>query len=170
MRAMADIRAVLQSQYLAALEMLSKAVVACPDARWSAPGPNPFWQVAYHALFYTHLYLQPSEADFRPWSGHRAQNQFLGEVPWPPFGPPEVSEPFTRDEVIEYLALCEREVVRCVSLVDLDDPSGFDWLPFGKLELQIYNIRHIQHHAAELATDLMNGEGITINWVEARMT
>jgi hypothetical protein len=28
-------------------------------------------QIAYHALFYTHLYLQPAEADFVPWEHHR---------------------------------------------------------------------------------------------------
>jgi len=30
--------------------------------------------------------------------------------------------------------------------------SGFDWLPFDKLELQFYNIRHIMQHTGESAS------------------
>jgi hypothetical protein len=49
------------SQYQATLGMLKQAIVKCPESMWDAPDPpNRFWQLAYHTLFYTHLYLQPS--------------------------------------------------------------------------------------------------------------
>ncbi|MCL4826199.1 MAG: hypothetical protein KJZ95_02460 [Caldilinea sp.] len=44
-------------------------------------------------------------------------------------------------------------------------PSGFYWLPMNKLELQIYNIRHIHAHASELAERLSQRAGIEIDWV-----
>jgi hypothetical protein len=44
-------------------------------------------------------------------------------------------------------------------------PSGFYWLPMNKLELQIYNIRHIHAHAGELAERLSQRAGIEIDWV-----
>ncbi len=63
-----DTQKIIQSQYLAALEMLKQAVVKCPDPLWNAAEDgNKFWHVAYHALFYTHLYLQDTEKDFKPW-------------------------------------------------------------------------------------------------------
>ncbi|OUC08831.1 hypothetical protein RY27_06645 [Litorilinea aerophila] len=77
-----DTQAVLASQYLAALQMLQQAVQRCPAFLWDdATSPNRFWQVAYHALFYTHPYLQPSEDDFVPWPGHRAASNAMGSAP-----------------------------------------------------------------------------------------
>lgn len=162
----ADTRATLRSQYGAALAMLRQAVVDCPERLWlGGDRACPFWQVAYHALFYTHLYLQDSEADFQPWPRQRGEAQYLGERPWLPGEPPELGEPYSRDEILQYLELCRAEAaVRC-STVDLGAPSGFEWLPFGKLELQIYNIRHIQQHASELMSRLQDDAGIEGVWV-----
>ncbi len=71
--------------------MLKQAIELCPDGLWTGGNyPVPFWRVAYHALFYTHLYLQPDEKAFRPWEHHRDQYQFLGAVPWPPHAPPKI--------------------------------------------------------------------------------
>ncbi len=51
---------VLKSQYHASLGMLREAIERCPADLWFDTSPtNAFWQVAYHALFFTHLYLQP---------------------------------------------------------------------------------------------------------------
>lgn len=56
--------------------------------------------------------------------------------------------------MLDYLDFCEAVVDARLAEVDLEAESGFEWLPFGKLELQIYNIRHIMMHAGELAARL----------------
>jgi hypothetical protein len=161
-----DTKQVIQSQYLAALEMLKQAVVKCPDSMWNAAQDrNKFWHVAYHALFYTHLYLQDTEKDFKPWEKHRNEYQFMGQVPWPPHNPPEIGEPYTREEVLACLAFVREQVRERLPALDLEAASGFDWLPFGKLELQYYNIRHLQHHAAELYERLGARAGIDLDWI-----
>jgi hypothetical protein len=77
-----------------------------------------------------------------------------------------VGEPYHPDEVLAYLAHCQREVDERLAALDLAAPaSGFDWLPFGKLELQIYSIRHVQQHAGELMARLADGAGIELDWV-----
>jgi hypothetical protein len=38
----------------------------------------------------------------------------------------------------------QKQVVDRVPDTALEAESGFHWLPFDKLELQVYNIRHIQ--------------------------
>ena len=117
----------IQSQYLAALEMLRQAIVQCPAPLWAdAAYKNPFWHIAYHALFYTHLYLQPSGADFVPWAKHREQYERL------------------------------------------DAESGFSWLPMNKLELQFYNVRHLQLHTGQLCERLRTAHGIGIDWVSMK--
>lgn len=162
-------RAAIKSQYRAVLEMLRQAIVKCPDDLWTDPGyQNPFWHVAYHALFYTHLYLQHTGADFAPWSKHREEYEFLGPLPWPPHREPEIGEPYGKEEVLEYLAFCQGEVEERVSSLDLEAGSGFDWLPFDKLELQFYNIRHTQHHTGQLVDRLRTAAGIGIGWVGAK--
>ena len=69
----------IKSQYYASLEMLRQAIETCPEALWHGPEhQSPFWQIAYHALFYTHLYLQPTEKDFIPWEKHAEGTRSLG--------------------------------------------------------------------------------------------
>ena len=48
--------------------MLENALEQCPEDLWfSEEYKNRTWHIAYHVLFYTHLYSQPSEADFKFW-------------------------------------------------------------------------------------------------------
>jgi hypothetical protein len=144
---------IIQSQYFAALEMLKQVIVKCPEALWNAPDDiDPCWRKGYHALFYTHLYLQNAEKDFSLWVKHHD---------------PDTEVPFTQDEVLEYLAFVQNQVRECVPVLNLEAESGFDWLPFNKLELQFYNIRHIQQHAGELYERLgaFSTENIELNWV-----
>ncbi len=106
-----ETKQVIRSQYLAALEMLKQAVDKCPDSLWNAPEDrNKFWHVAYHAIFYTHLYLQDSEKDFQAWENHRNEYQFLGQTPWPPHDPPKIGEAYTREDVLIYLDLVRKQV------------------------------------------------------------
>ncbi len=78
-----DMRKAVNSQFLAALAMLEQTIQRCPPDLWVDPqAKDQFWQIAYHALFYTHLYLQESEAAFRPWPKHRKDYHLLGPIPW----------------------------------------------------------------------------------------
>ncbi len=157
-----DYSAILTSQYWAALELLKQTIANCPEAVWNSPGDKTkFWQLAYHALFYTHFYLQDSEQTFTPWPKHRDQYQFIGGLP----SPPPIREPYSQDSVLEYLAFCQQQVAERVPQLDLEAASGFDWLPFGKLELQFYTIRHIQQHTGELMERLGGQTGLELHWV-----
>lgn len=156
----------IKSQYYASLEMLKEAISKCPPLLWNSQEPkNKFWHISYHVLFYTHLYLQDSENKFVPWSKHRNQHQFLGPIPWPPHTMPSIGEPYSKEEILDYLQVCQREVDDKISSLDLSADSGFAWLPFKKLELQLYNIRHIQHHTGALIDRLRTIENIGVDWV-----
>jgi hypothetical protein len=155
-----DIKEIIKSQYHASLEMLRQAVIKCPDSLWcDGEHTNKFWHIAYHALFYTHLYLQSSGEDFTPWAKHREERQFLDRQE------PEIGEPYRREEILEYHEICREQVEEQVASMDLEAPSGFYWLPFGKLELQFYNIRHIQQHTGELCERLGATGDIEVEWI-----
>jgi hypothetical protein len=166
------LRSVLKSQYHAALVMLREAIERCPSEEWlSTDHKNAFWQVAYHTLLYTHLYLQPNEKSFRPWAQHQRGVEFLDGIgpPGVKDAVPRVPEPYTQAQVLDYWVVCDRMVDEAVDALDLDSPtSGFSWYRMSKLEHQFVNIRHIQHHAAQLADRVRSAADIGIRWVGAR--
>jgi uncharacterized damage-inducible protein DinB len=55
----------------------------------------------------------------------------------------------------------------CESLVKntlIEEKSGFDWLPTNRMELHLYNIRHIQHHTGQLVERLRQNGVKGIRW------
>ena len=71
-----------------------------------------------------------------------------------------------RKQVLEYWSFCDRSVDGAVDALDLDSAeSGFSWYRMSKLEHQLVNVRHIQHHGAQLADRLRSAADIGIRWV-----
>lgn len=150
------------SQYRASLAMLRQAVELCPESLWLASScRNQYWHIAYHALFYAHLYVNASEAEFTPWEKHRSACRRLGEAtekdPLP--------DAYAKADVLDYFVICSAEIEDKVPELPLDGPSGFDWLPFNRLEVHFYNIGHIQHHTGQLAERLRTVCDIGVQWV-----
>jgi hypothetical protein len=159
-----DIRSALKGQYHAALAMLRQAMELCPDGLWEGGAyVVPFWRVVYHTLHATHLYLQPNLEAFRPWEQHRAE---YNDLPWPPGSGPAINDPYTKAQLLEYWRLCDAMVDPAVDRLDLDAPeSGFPWhRTMSKLEHQLHNIRHVQHHAALLSGRLRLADGTDVRW------
>jgi hypothetical protein len=163
-----DVRNALRSQYHAALKTLREVIEKCPDRMWNDPadGAARFWRVAYHTLFYAHFYLQQSQEGFTPWPRHRDEAQYISSVPHEGHRPPKICEPFSRDDLLDYWNECDRMIDASVLAIDLSaSQCGFPWYKMSTLEHQIVNIRHIQHHAAALASRLRRSADIAIGWV-----
>lgn len=144
---------VIQSQYLAALAMLKQAIVKCPPQVWDdLQDKDKFWFIAYHALYYAHVYLKTPGRDYVRWKKPKYDN-------------PGVL--ITKPQVLEHLAQVERDVVEHVSHMDLGGSSGYAGFLPNKLELQIYNIRHIQQHAGELYQRLSK-HNVRLSWASMR--
>ncbi len=158
------LRWALKSQYHATLAMLRAAINRCPEDLWASRDghANPVWRIAYHTLYYTHLYLQPNNWIFHPWEHHQRGIQRMDELR-------KSRRPYTKAEVLAYWRICEAMVDDAVDALDLDDPqSGFSWYKVPKMEHQIINIRHIQYHQAQLADRLRLATGTGIGWADAR--
>jgi hypothetical protein len=172
------LRRALKSQYHAALAMLRQAIEQCPEAVWaSGDRVNPVWRIAYHTLYFTHLYLQPGEDSFRPWPSHQTWIQYMDDDPGTqdlddflelPQRPPRTGVPYTKTQLLEYWSVCDGMVDGGVDALDLLDPrSGFSWHvpPRSKAEQQIASIRHIQLHEAQIADRLSAEGGPRVEWV-----
>ena len=147
------IKPILQSQYLASLAMLKQTIIKCPPGAWDNPQDrDKFWFVAYHTLRYAHLYLKAQDKGFPRWEARRHS---------------QPGAPFSKEEILEKLALVEQDVVEQVRLMDLDGKSGYAWIPTNKLELQFDNIRHIQQHTGELY-ERLRPYNTKLGWVSQR--
>ena len=147
-----NVKEALVSQYLASLAMLKQAIVKCPPHVWDDPREkDKFWFVAYHALYYAHVYLKIPGRDYVRWRKPRYENP---------------GEAMTRSQVLAHLAQVEREVAVQVPHMKLDGSSGHAGL-LSNMELQIYNIRHIQQHTGELHQRL-SGYNVRLSWASAR--
>lgn len=135
--------------------MLRAAIERCPDAEWmSRDHKNAFWQVAYHTLFFAHLYLQQNETTFVLWGQHQGADDGTRGAP------------YSKAQVLDYWTFVDQAVDGAVDGLDLESPdSGFSWYTMSKLEHQLVNLRHIQHHGAQLIDRLRSAADIGIKWV-----
>jgi hypothetical protein len=78
--------------------------------------------------------------------------------------------PYTKAEVLEYHGICCAEVEARVPALDLGAASGFHWLPFNEMELQFYNIRHLQHRVRRRRGQVACAGGRRASSTERRVT
>lgn len=155
-----DIRRALKSQYGAGLVMLRQAVAKCPDDVWLAgKHPRNTWRIAYHTIYFTHLYLHQDQASFVPWERHREKVPLL-------WGRPKIEEPYSREETLAYLDLVAERLDEMVDRLNLDSPeSGFAYYPnMHKLDHQLVNLRHLQGHVGQLSDRLL-AAGVEVDWL-----
>ena len=151
----------LWRQFRAAIDMLENALVACPSVLWQErlwrdpPPPEfppqfaEFWYVTFHALVWLDLYLSGvPEEEFAP-PAPFAQGELDSVEALP-------ERPYTKEELHAYLVFTRQ---KChTTLVRLTDeqahrPIEYAWSEgrdVSFLELQLYNMRHVQEHAAQL--------------------
>lgn len=149
-------------QFGAAIDTLDDAISACPDSLWTAAlwhdsddaRYGQIWFVAYHTLFWLDLFLTGSKEGF---------------TPPPPFVRGQLPEtPYTKEQVRAYLKQCRQKGQATIeSLTDekARQICAFEWMEPTFLELQLYGMRHIQEHAAQLAYFLGQKGVLGLDWV-----
>lgn len=149
-------------QFGASIDMLDDAISICPDQLWSAvlwtdsedSRYGQFWFVAYHTLFWLDLFLTGSKEGFLP------PKPFIrGALP---------EKPYTKDDVLTYLKQCRQKCQ--ATLETLTDEKAhrvckFEWMEPTFRELQLYSMRHVQEHAAQLSLFLGQNGVSGPDWV-----
>ena len=148
-------REMLWRQFGAAIDMLGDPMRDCPDELWEqrlwggrpddvAPAFSTFWYLAYHALFWLDLYLTGSEEGFTP-------PDPFDLVEMEPGAPPPRT--YTRAELLTYLDYCRDKCQRTIAGLTDDDAARECVFPGRRIaygELQLYNMRHVMEHGAQL--------------------
>lgn len=154
-------KAILWRQFGAAIDMIENAMRACPDGLWGDRSQRPeFWYTVYHALFWLDLYLSGPVEGFAP------PAPFTLEELDPAGLLPE--RPYAKDELQSYL---EHGREKCRSTIEAlteeraHERCRFRWGEVGFSELLLYNLRHVQHHAAQLNLILRQKTDSAPGWV-----
>lgn len=147
----------LWQQFGAAIDTLDDTISLCPDRLWSAvlwddtddARYGHFWFVAYHAVFWLDLFLTGSSEGFAP------PAPFVrGRLP---------DQPYSKVDVLAYLKACRqkaRDAIESLTDEQAYKTCVFEWMEPMYLELQLYSMRHLQEHAAELSL-VLGQNGVT---------
>ncbi len=158
-----SIQGILVSQYKAALQMLRQTIGKIPSDLWNNDEyNNPNWQIAYHAIWAAQFYLGANAESFVPWKKAIEGAESLGgSQEWENPEKGVILERHNpKDELLSFIDDIESRLPQSISSLPLGENSGFEWYPYSRLELHINNIRHIQHHTAQLI-ERMKMKGIT---------
>jgi len=149
-------------QFGAAIDTLDDAIRLCPDRLWTAvlwddsedARYGQFWFVVYHTVFWLDLFLTGSSEGFAP------PSPFIrGALP---------EKPYTKEEVRAYLTQCRQKSKAAIDA--LTDEKAyqictFQWMEPTFLELQLYSMRHVQEHAAQLSYFLGRNGASGMDWI-----
>ena len=159
-------KAVLWRQFGASIDMLENGLLACPEELWGDRSQKTeFWYLVYHTLFWLDLHLSGSAEGF---------------APPPPFTLDELDPAglmpgrvYSKEELQAYLRHCRR---KCRATIESLTDGGanascvFGWGEVSFAELLLYNMRHVQHHAAQLNLILRQITGAAPGWVSRTRT
>lgn len=149
-------RNMLWRQFSIAIDRLGDALRDCPDELWEKPlwtdepdqwvaaGFATFWYQGYHALFWLDLYLTGAEEGFLPPAPFDLVEMQAGET---------LPRTYTRAELLGYLSTCRQRRQTTLTTLTSEEAYRLCKFPWGEVtfaELQLYSMRHVQEHAAQL--------------------
>jgi hypothetical protein len=148
-------------QFGAAIDTLEGVILACPDELWSDRSQRPeYWYLVYHTLFWLDFYLSESPEGFAPPAPFTLEEMDpAGVIP---------ERPYTKDELRTYLAHGRRKCkAKIETLTDEQAQQRFrsGRMDFSIVELLLYNMRHVQHGAAQLNLILRQKTDSAARWV-----
>ena len=163
-----NISEILRSQYEAAFETLAKCIEHSPDSIWSGlVGNHRFDQSAFHALFFADLYLGEGIDEVKVQEFHQQHSEFEG---YEELESKKPTNEYSKTFVNQYLDFCREKMnsaMRDSNEGVFARKASFPWLEMSRGELHVYNIRHLQHHAAQLVLRSRLDSDVDINWERA---
>ncbi len=164
-----DIKKNLWHQFGASIDMLENAIALWPESLWYTD--KKFFYMAYHTLFFLDYYLTFPPKDFSP--------KLPCTVTEAKDAPPEALDDlipntiYTKAELLDYLQICRDRCHKLITLLTeerlnerwIEEPGNPDTRSFSTFELLLYNMRHVQHHAAQLNMLLRERTHHAPNWV-----
>jgi len=163
---------ILWKQFGAAIDMLANAIKHCPE-EYLKNGSKQFY-IAYHTILFLDYYLTipPTE--------------FVSQLPFTIMPQEKIPEEsiddimpdriYTKTELLDYLQSAKDKCRRLLAnlseenfeerwITEPDDLAAPLTMNYSVLEILLYNLRHVQHHAAQLNLILRRDSKTVPDWV-----
>ncbi len=153
-----SLKTILWQQFGATIDMLENALVACPNELWNTK--SKFWYTGYHTLFYLDYYLSDTPESFLPPAPFTLSEFDPADVP-----PDRV---YSKAELLAYLEFGRQkchDLIAGLTAAGAEKRFVNEHKNYSVLEILLYNMRHVQHHAAQLNLLLRQGMVDVPNWV-----
>jgi hypothetical protein len=166
----------LWKNFGAAIDMLSNAIVLCPDELWQTD--RKFFYLTYHTTIFLDYYLTHPVSSFQPALPYTLVN--------PDNLPPEAVDDvipdrfYSRQEMLVWLTGIRKKCKARITLSTVNQLSE-RWINdaeidlhglcpsivenYTLLEILFYNFRHVQHHVAQLNFILRQKINKAPDWV-----
>ncbi|MBE8726711.1 DinB family protein [Flavobacterium hungaricum] len=153
-----SLKKILWKQFGASIDMLQNAVKFCPESFWDTE--RQFGYNAFHCVFFLDYYLTLNPAGFTP-PHPFSLSEFEDRLP---------ERIYTKTEVLDYLQFCRE---KCKNLIAnmTDEIYNSNWenesktMRYNMVEILLYNMRHVQHHAAQLNLLLRENINDAPHWI-----
>lgn len=144
----------LWKQFGASIDMFKNAVERWPEEQWHAD--ERIFYMVYHTLFFLEYYLTFPPKDFAPRLPVTLTRK--EDVPIKALDDLIPSKTYSRKELLEYLEACRTTCKQSIADLTADsmaerwveEPGNPKTRNYSRIELLMYNMRHVQHHAAQL--------------------
>jgi hypothetical protein len=146
----------LWRQFGACIDVLENAISACPEEQWDTE--DRFWYTSYHCLFYLDYYLSTDPSQYSsPLPFTNAE--FEGNLP---------ERTYHKTELLTYLGASREKAHRLLAGLTAEIAQARWVNPYrnwSMFEMVLYNMRHVQHHTAQLNKLLRKYTGDAPAWV-----
>jgi hypothetical protein len=158
---------ILWNQFGASIDMLINAISNCPEDYFLTH--SRFYYIAFHSTIFLDYYLTIPPSDFSPLlSFTKKEPEYRPNEAIDDLMPDKI---YSKQEIVKYLAKSREkcnQIIYALTTEKLnerfkegDEPSDMDY-PI--LEILLYNLRHTQHHAAQLNMLLRQDFGKHMEW------
>ena len=142
----------LWKQFGASIDMLKNAIALWPEEYWEAD--KKFFYNAYHCLVFLDYYLTiPAPKTFSSPLSFSFMDS--GDIPEEAIDDIIPNRIYSKEELLQYLQLSREKCHNVISNLT-EQKLEERWVEedgdmnYSLLEILLYNMRHVQHHAAQL--------------------
>ncbi|QJB32717.1 DinB family protein [Chitinophaga oryzae] len=160
------IRESLWRQFGGSIDMLTNAIAAYPETLWNEQ--KKFFYISYHVAVFLDYYLTiPAGPLTSPLSFTLSD-----DIPEEGIDDLVPDRLYSKEEILAYLQISRKKCHDLIFQMTEDDFAQL-WVETESnkvmpvLELFLYNMRHVQHHAAQLNMILRKDTGNAPRWVRA---
>ena len=166
----------LWRNFAAVIDMLKNIVAICPEEIWQKE--KKIFYITYHTTIFLDYYLTSPVKDFQP-----VLKYTIGDPDNLPAGAIDDVIPnrfYTKEELLDYISIIRNKCKQIIRQTP-EDKFSERWISddeidihglcpslvinYSLLEILLYNLRHVQHHVAQLNSLLRQSANLATEWI-----